>query len=154
MLSRVSRPMRAEAARLGGGKALRQAIHVARAQAGFTTDRQVADASGVSYDTLMNWYGDKTTPRPTEVKRVAVALGARFADFMAAYEGVDPEPVPLQDAIRDLIEQMRAQMAQQELATMALLRTLNRLAAAEALEIETRAATLSAPSTSSRGQRG
>lgn len=150
MLSRVSRPQRADAVRLGGGVALKRAIHVARAEAGFTTDRQVADAAGISYDTLMNWYGDKTTPRPTEVKRVALALGARFADFMAAYEGIDPEPVPLQDAIRELIEQMRAQQAQQEIATMAMLRALNRLASAQALEIETRAESVSAPSTSRR----
>lgn len=140
-----------DAHREGGGKALRQAIHVARARAGMTTDTEVALAAGVSYDTLMNWYGDKTTPRPGEVRRVAIALGARFADLMAAYDGTDPEPVPLQDAIRELIEEMREGRRQQEIAALALIRATTAVLEAHGIEPVT---SLSAPSTSRRRSHG
>lgn len=107
-----------------GGKALKQAIHVARARAEITSDVQLALRSGVSYDTFMNWFGDKTTPRPAEVKRVADVLGVSYGDLIAAYEGRDPQPQPLQDAIRELIEELRLSRAQQDEATLALLRAL------------------------------
>jgi len=50
--------------RLSGGAALKQAIHIARERAELTSDIQVAIKAGISYDTLMNWFGNKTTPRP------------------------------------------------------------------------------------------
>lgn len=106
-------------------------------------------AAGVSYDTLMNWYADRTTPRPTEVRRVALALGARFADLMAAYDGTEPEPVPLQDAIRELVGELREQRAQQEVATLALLRAVNALMTRMGAEPEP---ALSAASTSRRNR--
>jgi hypothetical protein len=48
---------------LSGGLALKQAIHVARARTELTSDRQLATRAGVSYDTFMNWFGDKTRRR-------------------------------------------------------------------------------------------
>lgn len=85
-----------------GGR-LKQAIHVARARANIAYDTELALRSGVSYDTLMNWYGGKTVPRGAELRKVAHVLGVAYADLMAAYEGRDPEPPPLTDAIRELV---------------------------------------------------
>jgi hypothetical protein len=64
-----------EGTRLSGGQALKQAIHVARARTDLTSDMGLARRAGVSYDTFMNWFGDKTVPRPHEVKKVADVLG-------------------------------------------------------------------------------
>jgi hypothetical protein len=47
-------------------------------------------------------YG-KTTPRPSELSKVAYVLSTPLADLMAIYEGYDPQPPPLQDAIRELV---------------------------------------------------
>jgi transcriptional regulator with XRE-family HTH domain len=95
--------------RMSGGQALRQAIHVARARTDITSDAQLALRANVSYDTFMNWYGDKTTPRPHEVKKVADVLGVRYGDLLAAWEGHDPEPQPLHEALRDLVGELRRQ---------------------------------------------
>lgn len=106
------------------GAGLKQAIHIARERAELTSDVQVADKAGVSYDTLMNWFGDKTTPRPHQIRKVADALGVRFSDLMDAWEGRDTEPPPLQTAIRELVAEMRLSRAQQDEATIALLRAM------------------------------
>lgn len=90
-----------------GGQALKRAIHVARAKADITSDIQLALQAQVSYDTLMNWYSDRTVPRGAELKKVAKALGMRYAELEAAYDGVDPEPPPLQDAIKELVVALR-----------------------------------------------
>lgn len=113
--------------REGGGRALRRAIHVARARAGITSDSEVAQLAGIHYDTLMNWYSDRTTPRPAEVRKVADALGASFADLMAAYEGRAPERPTLEAAIGELVSEMRESRKQQETATLALLRAVTAL---------------------------
>jgi DNA-binding transcriptional regulator YiaG len=109
---------------LSGGPALKQAIHVARARTDITSDMELARRSNVSYDTFMNWFGDKTVPRPHEVKKVADVLGVSYGALIAAWEGREAEPQPLQDAIRELVEEMRLSRAQQDEATMALLRAL------------------------------
>lgn len=93
---------------LHGGAALKQAIHVARARTQLTSDMQLALRANVHYDTLMNWFGGRTIPRPAELKKVADALGISYGDLMAAYEGRDPEPQPLQDAIMELVGEIRA----------------------------------------------
>jgi transcriptional regulator with XRE-family HTH domain len=118
-----------------GGAALKRAIHIARARTEITSDMELARRAGVHYDTLMNWYGNRTTPRPFEVRKVAGILGVPLQDLMAAWEGYDPEPPPLQDAVRELVGEMRALIAesrlaraQQDEATMALLRALGALA--------------------------
>lgn len=95
-----------------GARALKQAIHVARARAGITSDMQLSLRAGVSYDTLMNWYGGRTRPRGAELQRVATTLGVPYATLEAAYEGRDPEPQPLQDAVRDLTGAVRALVAE------------------------------------------
>ena len=91
-----------------GGKALKRAIHAARPHKGYTTDMALSMAAGVSYDTLMNWYGDKTVPRPAEVKKVGDALGVPYGDLLAAYEGRDPTPPALHEAIAELVAAIRA----------------------------------------------
>lgn len=122
----------------GGGAALKRAIHVARARTDYTSDSALALGAGVSYDTLMNWWADRTTPRPHEVRKVAAALGVPYADLMAAYEGRAPDPPPVQDAIRELVDELRALVsemrlsrAQQDEATLALLRGLGALGRAD-----------------------
>lgn len=117
-----------------GGRQLRRAIHIARARAGITSDSELAQIAGIHYDTLMNWYSDRTTPRPAEVRKVADALGASFADLMAAYEGRAPERPTLEGAIAELVTEMREGRRQQELLTVQLARALTALlVAVEAL---------------------
>lgn len=117
-----------------GGGALKQAIHVARARAGITSDIQLALKAGVSYDTLMNWYGERTVPRPHELKKVADALGASYADLIAVYEGTALEPQPIEDALRDLIRvltdlvaELRLTRAEQVEATETVMAALGAL---------------------------
>ena len=110
------------------GQRLKVAIHVARARTDITSDMELSRRAGVSYDTLMNWFGDKTTPRPHEVSKVGRVLGVPLANLMAAWEGRPVEPPPLQDAIRELVEEMRRDRAQRHEATIALLEALGAIA--------------------------
>lgn len=103
---------------------LKRAIRVARSQAGIRSDQELALRSRVHLQTIQNWMYGKTTPRPSELSKVAAALGVSMADLMAVYEGREPEPQPLHEAIRELVEEMRLSRAQQDEATMALLRAL------------------------------
>jgi transcriptional regulator with XRE-family HTH domain len=114
-----------------GGEALKVAIHVARERAGITSDMELARRAGVSYDTLMNWFGDRTMPRPTEMKRVGDAIGVRLVELMDVWEGRDPEPPGLLEAvgvltdeIRLLLVELRMGRAHQEESTSAILRAL------------------------------
>lgn len=109
---------------LTGGQGLKQAIHIARARTEITSDVELSRRAGVSYDTLMNWYGNKTTPRGHELKKVADVLGVRYVELMDAWEGRASEPPPLQEAIRELIAEMRLSRAQQDEATLAILQAL------------------------------
>lgn len=112
---------------LSGGQALKQAIHVARAKTDMTSDMALSIRAHISYDTLMNWFGDKTVPRPFEVSKVAKALNVPMADLLAAWEGRPIEPPPLHDAIRELIEELRLSRAQQDESTRALLQAVGAL---------------------------
>jgi hypothetical protein len=115
-MKRAHDAQRGRALPAAGGAALKQAIHVARARAGITSDMQLALQAHVHYDTFMNWYGDRTVPRPAELKKVADVLGISYGDLMGAYEGRDPEPQPLQDALRELVEAVRALVAESRLS--------------------------------------
>lgn len=86
---------------------LKRAIRAARSNAGINSDQELALQAGVHLQTLQNWMYGKTTPRPSEFSKVAQTLGVPMADFMAIYEGRDPEPPPLQDAIRELVDELR-----------------------------------------------
>lgn len=126
-------PTEGERKRTAGAR-LKRAVHIARARAGLTSDVQVATKANVSYDTLMNWYGGRTVPRPFELKKVADALQTSYADLWSRYEGVDPEPLPLQDAIRelipvlsDLVAELRLTRAEQVVATETMLEALGAL---------------------------
>lgn len=114
-------------AKPGGGQALKVAIHVARAKTDMASDMALALRAGVHYDTLMNWYSERTTPRPHELSKVARALDVSLNDLMAAWEGRPIEPPPLQDAIRELVEELRLTRAQQHESTMALLQAIGAL---------------------------
>lgn len=109
---------------MDSGQQLKRTIHVMRERAGIPSDMQMAREAGVSYDTLMNWYSGRTVPRPAELKKVADAIGTSLVALMDAYEGRDPEPPTLVDAIRELIGEMRLSRAQQDEATLAILRAL------------------------------
>lgn len=89
------------------GQRLKRALHVARAKAGLTSDTQVAHRANVGYDTLMNWYSGRTVPRPHELRKVTEALGASYAELWAVYEGVEPEPLPLQEQVGELVTVLR-----------------------------------------------
>lgn len=113
------------------GLRLKKAIHVARARANILYDTDLAVRAGVSYDTLMNWYGGKTVPRGAELRRVGHTLGVQYADLMAAFEGKEPEPpeltAVLRDqvaAINDLVEELRLQRAEQAGAMEGIARAL------------------------------
>jgi transcriptional regulator with XRE-family HTH domain len=95
-----------------GGKALQRAIHIARARVGITSDMALSLAAPVSYDTLMNWYSNKTRPRGAELQKVAKVLDIPYATLEAAYEGRDPEPQPLHEAVADLTRAVRVLVAE------------------------------------------
>lgn len=88
------------------GERLKRAIHVARARKGLTSDTSLSVQSGISYDTLYNWYSGRTRPRGKELRQLADFLGMAYSELEAVYEGRDPEPLPLQDAVRDLIRSL------------------------------------------------
>lgn len=106
------------------GARLKRAIHVARAQANILYDTDLAIRAGVSYDTLMNWFAGKTVPRGAELRRVAQVIGRTYADLMAAYEGTEPEEPELTELLRELVDELRLSRAQQDEATMAILRAV------------------------------
>lgn len=106
------------------GERIKRAIHVQRARANILYDTDLANRAGVSYDTLMNWFGGKTVPRGAELRRVAQTLGTTYADLMAAYEGTDTEPPELTAVIRELIEELRLQRAELSGAVEGIARAL------------------------------
>jgi hypothetical protein len=122
------------------GQRLKRAIHVARSQSPYTSDMAMAIAAKVHYDTLMNWFSGRTVPRPSAIKQVADVLGIPYADLMAAYEDRAPAAVPLEQAVAELIVEIRASVIDERRARADLMRTI-----AAAL-----AATVSVPSTLSR----
>jgi transcriptional regulator with XRE-family HTH domain len=93
---------------------LKRALRAARSIRGFESDQELALAAGVHLQTLQNWMYGKTTPRPSELSKVAAALEKPLDYFMAIYEGREPEPPPLMQrleeltlAIRDLVAEIR-----------------------------------------------
>lgn len=94
---------------VGGSVALKEAIHVARARAGIPSDLQLALKAGVSYDTLMNWYRGSTVPRPAQVQKIAIACGVSLESLLGPYEGREPEPDTMQEALRRHTEAMAEQ---------------------------------------------
>ena len=119
-----------------GGQALKAAIHVARARAGIPSDVQLTRVSGVSYDTLMNWYAERTVPRPHELKKVATALGTSYAELMEVYEGRGAQPVPLDQAIRELAAEIRVTRQAQDSHVAALVGAVEALLRRETPEDE------------------
>ena len=106
---------------------LKRALRSARAKAGIRSDVELGLRSGVHLQTIQNWMYGKTTPRPSELSKVARVLDVPMNDLMAVYEGRDPEPPPLQDAIRELVGELRLSRIQQHEATMALLAAVGAL---------------------------
>jgi hypothetical protein len=111
-----------------GGPALKQAIHIARARASISSDMQLALRAGVHYDTLMNWYAERTAPRGHELSKVAAVLDVPLADLLAAWEGRAPDPPELHESIRELVAELRELVASQDAATAALMGALGELA--------------------------
>jgi lambda repressor-like predicted transcriptional regulator len=94
------------------GQRLKRAIHIARARAEIDSDMQLSVRAHVSYDTLMNWYAGRTTPRPYELRKIAAAVGVQYAELWSAYEDIAVEPIPLSEAVRDLIPELRELVAE------------------------------------------
>lgn len=99
---------------------MKRAIHVAREEAGIATDVELARRASISYDTLMNWFGNRTTPRPSEVGRVADVLGLRLVELMDAWEGRDPRPPALEEQIAQLVAELRISIYEARLSRVAL----------------------------------
>lgn len=116
-------------AKYEAGQRLKRAIHVARARKGITSDAALSADSGIAYDTLYNWYSGRTTPRGHELRKLSLFLGVAFSELQAVYDGVDPEPPPLQDAVRDLVDTLRDLVLELRY-TRANTTTLNELAEA------------------------
>lgn len=89
-----------------------------------TSDSELSRRAGVHYDTLMNWYSGRTTPRPFEVRKVGDALAVPYGDLLAAYEGHDPPAVPLEQAVSDLITEIRIAMVDERHARAELMRAI------------------------------
>lgn len=85
---------------------LKRAIRTARSQMGIKSDQELALMSGVHLQTLQNWMYGKTTPRPSELSKVAHVLDIPMADLMAVYEGREIQPPPLHEAIRELVAEL------------------------------------------------
>ncbi|HET7029133.1 MAG TPA: helix-turn-helix transcriptional regulator [Candidatus Limnocylindrales bacterium] len=122
-------------ARPAGGQALKTAIHIARERVEIPSDRQLALRAGVSYDTLMNWFAERTIPRPAELGKVAKLLDVRLVELMDVYEGRDPQPPSLEARIAELVDELRVfvhearlQRAANEESTAAILRALGAMA--------------------------
>lgn len=90
-----------------GGPALKRAIHVAREAKGITSDTALAAQARVHYDTLMNWFGEKTVPRPSELQKVAQVLGISLVELMDSYEGRTAETASLHGILSSLVEEIR-----------------------------------------------
>jgi transcriptional regulator with XRE-family HTH domain len=117
-----------------GAAALKEAVHVGYVRAGYTSLMQLSIASGVSYDTFMNWFGGKTRPRGAELQRVAKTIDVPYADLEAAYEGREPEPPALVDAVaeltavvRELVVEIREDRERGQDAAAAILRAAGAL---------------------------
>jgi transcriptional regulator with XRE-family HTH domain len=106
------------------GQRLKQAIHVARERAGITSDIDLSEQADVHYDTFMNWYSGKTTPRPFQVRKVADVLGVPYGDLLAAYDGREPAAVPLEQAVAQLIVEIRASVVDERRARADMMRTI------------------------------
>ena len=105
----------------GQHEELKKAIRAARNMAGIASDQELALQSGVHLQTLQNWMYGNTTPRPSELSKVAKVLGVPMDDLMAVYEGRQVQPPPLQDAIRELVGEMREQRLEMNRLVAALL---------------------------------
>jgi transcriptional regulator with XRE-family HTH domain len=110
-------------ARLAGER-MKVAIHVERERVGITSDSELAVRSGVHYDTFMNWFSGKTTPRPFEVRKVADVLQVPYGDLLAAYEGRQPAAVPLEQAVAELIVEIRAAVVDERRARAEMMRAI------------------------------
>lgn len=109
----------------GRGQAMRKAIHEARAKAGIDSDADLSVRARVHYDTLMNWYSGATVPRPAAVRKVAAVLGVPYGDLLAAYDGEEPAAVPLEQAVADLIVEIRVAMIDERKARADLMRMIS-----------------------------
>ncbi len=85
---------------------------------------ELAKRAHVSYDTLMNWYSGRTIPRATGVKQVAEAMGVKYVKLLDAYEGNDPEPPELKEAVGLLIDEIRSSMVDERRARAQLMRAV------------------------------
>jgi transcriptional regulator with XRE-family HTH domain len=113
----------------GDHEALKRAMRAARNQAGYESDSSLALDAGVHLQTLQNWMYGKTTPRPSELSKVARVLDRPMDYFMAIYEGREPEPKLLEDAVgeltavvRELVAEIREERARGQDAAAAMLR--------------------------------
>lgn len=106
------------------GERLKRAIHIARPAVGITSDVDLATRAGVHYDTLMNWYAGRTVPRPAAIRQIAEILDVSYGDLLAAYDGREPEAIPLERAVTDLIAEIRIALVDERHARADLMRAI------------------------------
>lgn len=123
------------------GQALKQAVHVARVRAGIKSDLQLSIVASMDYETLLSWWSGRARPKGATLQKVAFALNVPYADLEAAYEGRDPEPQPLQDAVRDLtvavrtlVREMQEERERGEDAATAMVQAARALASTRQLQ--------------------
>ena len=113
----------------GQHEELKRAIRSARNIAGISSDQELALRSGVHLQTLQNWMYGNTTPRPSELSKVARALDVPMDDLMAVYEGRQVQPPPLQDALRELVAEMREDRREARESRQEMIRLISALVA-------------------------
>ena len=55
------------------------------------TQRDLADAVGVRYQTVQTWEAGTNTPRPSAMRKLCEVLGVTPEELLAALEEQDPE---------------------------------------------------------------
>jgi hypothetical protein len=119
-----TKPNEATAGREAGER-LKIAIHSARPAVGIDSDAALSVRAKVHYDTLMNWYAGRTVPRPAAVRQVADVLKVPYGDLMAAYDGREAAAVPLEQAVTELIAEIRVAMVDERKARADLMRMIS-----------------------------
>lgn len=74
--------------------------------AGIANDEQLAKLSGVHLQTIQGWIYGTHAPRSVKLKKVADALGVTYESLMAKYKA-KPQAVPLEDAVLELAAAIR-----------------------------------------------
>lgn len=102
---------------LAGGPALKAAIRSARARTDYESDRELAEAAGISRAALDNWYSERNAPDLDSLVRVADRLDKPVSYLLEAYQGRPQATETADDIAAALRDHMAALMAQTRAVT-------------------------------------